>query len=232
MEYIQFYSIKASVKLAQEFGKCEYFDRTKYSLGVLPIDTYKKDVDTLVKRKYSLDWEKLREDVVTYGMRNSTLTAVMPCESSSLVTNSTNGIEPVRALIISKKSKQGVLKVVVPEFNKLKNKYTLAYDMKDNKGMTNIQAVIQKWIDQAISSNHYYDFTKSGDGEISTSELGMDILYAYKMGAKTLYYANSNDGKSDDHEKHLKLLDNNQPKDVSLEAQIDDAGCESGACSV
>lgn len=232
MEYIQFYSIKASVKLAQEFGKCEYFDRTKYSLGVLPIDTYKKDVDTLVKRKYSLDWEKLREDVVTYGMRNSTLTAVMPCESSSLVTNSTNGIEPVRALIISKKSKQGVLKVVVPEFNKLKNKYTLAYDMKDNKGMTNIQAVIQKWIDQAISSNHYYDFTKSGDGEISTSELGMDILYAYKMGAKTLYYANSNDGKSDDHEKHLKLLDNNQKNDVSLESQIDDAGCESGACSV
>jgi ribonucleoside-diphosphate reductase alpha chain len=232
MEYIQYYSIKASVKLAQEFGKCDYFDRTKYSLGVLPIDTYKKDVDILVKRKYSLDWESLRNDVLTYGMRNSTLTAVMPCESSSLVTNSTNGIEPVRALIISKKSKQGVLKVVVPEFNKLKNKYTLAYDMKDNKGMTNIQAVIQKWIDQAISSNHYYDFTKSEDGEISVSELGMDIMYAYKMGAKTLYYANSNDGKSDDHEKHLKLLDNVQSKDVPLELQIDDAGCESGACSV
>lgn len=232
MEYIQYYSIKASVKLAQEFGKCEYFDRTKYSLGVLPIDTYKKDVDTLIKRKYSLDWEGLREDVLRYGMRNSTLTAVMPCESSSLVTNSTNGIEPVRALITSKKSKQGVLKVVVPEFNKLKNKYTLAFDMKDNKGMTNIQAVIQKWIDQAISSNHYYDFTKNKEGEISTSELAMDILYAYKMGAKTLYYANSNDGKSDNHEKDLKTLEKESKNDVSLETQMDDAGCESGACSV
>lgn len=234
MEYIQYYSIKASVKLAQEFGKCDYFDRTKYSLGVLPIDTYKKDVDILIKRKYSLDWEGLRKEVLEHGMRNSTLTAVMPCESSSLVTNSTNGIEPVRALIISKKSKQGVIKVVVPEFNKLKNKYTLAFDMKDNKAMTNIQAVIQKWIDQAISSNHYYDFTKSSDGEISISELAMDIMYAYKMGAKTLYYANSNDGKSDNHEKHLKSLDNVETKDVSLASvdQLDDAGCESGACSV
>jgi ribonucleoside-diphosphate reductase alpha chain len=233
MEYIQYYSIKASVKLAQEFGKCEYFDRTKYSLGVLPIDTYKKEVDSIIKRKHTLDWEALRADVQEYGMRNSTLTAVMPCESSSLVTNSTNGIEPVRALIISKKSKQGVLKVVVPEFNKLKNKYTLAYDMKDNKSITNIQAVIQKWIDQAISSNHYYDFTKNAEGEISTAELGMDILYAYKMGAKTLYYANSNDGKSDDHEKDLKSLEKEPKNDVSLEVQTtDDAGCESGACSV
>lgn len=234
MEYIQYYSIKASTKLAQEFGKCEYFDRTKYSLGVLPIDTYKKDVDSLIKRKYSLDWEALRKEVQEHGMRNSTLTAVMPCESSSLVTNSTNGIEPVRALITSKKSKQGVIKVVVPDFNRLKNKYTLAFDMKDNKAITNIQAVIQKWIDQAISSNHYYDFTKSTDGEISISELGMDVMYAYKMGAKTLYYANSNDGKSDDYEKHLKSLDNVQSNGVSLATieQADEAGCESGACSV
>jgi len=233
MEAIQFFGIKASVKLAKEFGKCEWFDKTKYSLGILPIDTYKKEVDGLTNRKHTYDWEELRAEVQEHGMRNSCITAEMPCESSSLVTNSTNGMEPVRALITSKKSKQGIIKVVVPDFNKLKNKYTLAFDMKDNKSITNIQAVMQKWIDQAISSNHYYDFTKSDDGEISLSELGMDILYAYKMGAKTLYYANSNDGKSDDHEKQLKRLDINEPKDVSLAvAQTDEAGCESGACSV
>lgn len=234
MEAVQYYGIKASVKLAKEFGKCDYFDRTKYSLGVLPIDTYKKDVDTLVKRKYTYDWEELREEVKEHGMRNSAITAEMPCESSSVITNSTNGIRPISALITSKKSKQGLLKMVVPEFNKLKNKYTFAFGMTDNKGITNIQAIMQKYMDQSISSDHFYDFTKYPEGEIPISELGMDIMYAYKMGLKTLYYATSNDGKSDDHEKELKKLDNVDSKTVSLATvdQLDDAGCESGACSV
>jgi len=229
MEAIQYFGIKASVKLAQEFGACEWFNKTKYSLGILPIDTYKKEVDSLVKRKYTYDWDQLRKDVQEFGMRNSCITAQMPCESSSVVTNSTNGNQPVRALIISKKSKQGVVKIVVPEYNRLKNKYTLAFDI-DNKSLINLDAVIQKWMDQAISSNQYYDFTKSHDGEISMNDLMMDVLYSYKMGLKTLYYANSNDGKSDDHEKELKKLDQKETKTVPLEEV--DAGCESGACSV
>jgi ribonucleoside-diphosphate reductase alpha chain len=160
-EHIQYYCIKASVKLAKELGACEWFHRTKYAKGILPIDTYTKEVDKLVSRSLSLDWEALRKDVLKYGMRNSTLTAIMPCESSSVVTNSTNGIEPVRALVTSKKSKQGILKMVVPEIGRLKNKYTMAFDMENNSSLTNIQAVIQKYIDQGISANHYYNINKN-----------------------------------------------------------------------
>ncbi len=232
MEAIQYFGIKASVNLAKEFGPCEWFNRTKYFKGIFPIDTYKKDVDTLIKRKHTYDWDGLKDEVKQHGMRNSCITAQMPCESSSVVTNSTNGNQPIRALIISKKSKQGIIKIVVPEFNKLKNKYTLAFDI-ENKDLINLDAVIQKWMDQAISSNQYYDFTKSTDGEISMSGIMMDVLHSYKMGLKTLYYANSNDGKSDNHEKDLKTIVNNK-NDVSLptEEVMEDVGCESGACSV
>ena len=160
MEAIQYNMIKASVQLAKEKGKCEWFDRTKYSQGILPIDTYTKDVDKLITRKSKLNWDKLRKDIEKHGMRNSTLTALMPCESSSLVTNSTNGIEPPRGLLSIKKSKQGLLPQVVPDVHNLRNKYTLAYDMDNNKGYTNIVAVIQKYVDQAISANHYYNFAK------------------------------------------------------------------------
>ncbi len=233
MEAFQYYGIKASIKLAKEFGACEWFNKTKYSQGILPIDTYKKDVDTLVKRKHTYDWEELRPEIAQYGMRNSCISAQMPCESSSPVTNSTNGNQNIRALITTKKSKQGLFKIVVPEFNKLKNKYTLAFDT-DNKDMINVDAILQKWMDQAISSNQYYDFTKFTDGEISISALMMDVLHAYKMGLKTLYYANSNDGKSDNHELHLKTIENNPNNSVSLKPEMvaDETGCESGACSV
>lgn len=242
MEAIQYYSIKASVKMAQEFGPCEWFDRTKYSKGILPIDTYAKDVDTIVSRKPSLDWEGLRADVLKYGMRNSTLTACMPCESSSVVTNSTNGIEPPRALVSIKKSKQGLLKMVVPEIHKLKNKYSFGFDLQGNRGITNVQAVIQKWIDQGISANHYYDATKYEDGDIPVSEIVKDILYFYKMGGKMLYYANTNDGKTDQHfeeKKEAPQQEKGEPEEVSsvspnssVYVVEEDDGCAGGACSI
>lgn len=211
MEHIQYYCIKASVKLAEEFGECEWFHRTKYSKGIMPIDTYNKNVDKIVKRKPSLDWESLRADILKHGMRNSVLTALMPCESSSVVTNSTNGIEPPRQLLTIKKSKQGMLKQLVPEVDKLMSYYTLAFEMPDNKGITEIAAVIQKWIDQSISTNHYYNpaHPMRDSSEIKLSEVAKDILYSYNLGIKTLYYANTADGKSDD-----------------------DGGCSGGACSV
>lgn len=209
-EHIQFSLLKASNKLAQEFGPCEWFHKTSYAKGILPIDRYNKNVDSIVKRKLSCDWPGLRKDIKATGLRNSCLSAEMPCESSSPVTNSTNGIEPAKALITIKRSKTGLVKQVVPEISKLKNKYELAYDMPDNKGYTNICAVMQKWIDQSISANHYYHYSADG---ISMTGVIKDILYAYKMGLKTLYYANTDDKKTDD-----------------VDAM--GAGCESGACSV
>lgn len=228
MEYIQYYGIKASVNLAKEYGAAEYFNRTKYSKGILPIDTYNKNVDTLVKRKYTLDWEELRNEVLTYGMRNSTITALMPCESSSLISNSTNGIEPIRDYITTKKSKQGLIRLVVPEYSKLKNKYQLAFNIDGNKGITNIHAVITKWIDQAISANHYYDITKFKDNEIPMSNIVKDLLYSYKMGVKTLYYANTNDDKSDDFSKNYKQ----EIKTEKIEELDDDISCAGGACTI
>lgn len=215
MEHIQFYCLKASMNLAKEVGPCEWFDRTKYSLGTLPIDTYCKEVDNLVNRKYSLDWEWLRGEILKHGLRNSTLTAQMPCESSSVVTNSTNGMEPLRSLITTKKSKQGLLRVVAPEIQKLKNKYTIAFDVKDNTVYTNLQAVMQKWIDQGISGNHYYNFKHYEDGNLPMSKIMKDILHAYKVGIKQLYYANTYDGKSD-----------------SLEEMQSASNCDGGACSI
>jgi len=196
-ESIQYYLLKASVRLAKERGRCEWFDRTKYSQGILPIDTYCKEVDKICKRKLTHDWETLRKEIAEHGLRNSTLTALMPCESSSLVTNSTNGIEPPRSLVTIKKSKQGLIPQVVPEIARLKNKYTLAYDMNDNTGYINICAVLQKYFDQAISANHYYNFAKYEEGNLPMSVVAKDVLYSYKMGLKTLYYANTDDGKTD-----------------------------------
>lgn len=209
-EHIQYSLLKSSNKLAQELGQCEWFDQTTYSQGVLPIDRYNKNVDELVKRDYSCDWESLRIDIEKWGLRNSVLTAIMPAESSAVVQNATNGIEPIRALVITKKSKSGLVKQVAPECIKLKNKYEMAFDMPDNKGYTNICAIMQKWIDQSISANHYYHYSHDG---ISIGGVIKDLLYAYKYGLKTLYYANTDDKKSDDMDK------------------MGD-GCESGACSI
>lgn len=226
-EHIQYYLIKASVKLAKELGPAEWFDKTKYAKGILPIDHYNENVDELVKREYSLDWEKLRKDIVQYGMRNSTLTAIMPCESSSLVLSATNGIEPPRKLITIKKSKSGSpLPVVVPEINKYKNKYNFAFTF-DNSHINNIVSVIQKWIDQGISVNHYYDVRKYFDGNLPISDVAKDLLNFYKFGGKQLYYANSKDYKSDDLSEMINYKEENK-----LEQLSSDNDCDSGACSI
>ncbi len=192
------------------------------------IDTYNKNLDKVCNRPLTLDWESLRADVLKFGMRNTTLTAMMPCESSSLVTNSTNGLEPPRAYITTKKSKKGTVKFVLPELHKLKNKYTLAFDLKDNKGLMNIYSVIQKYADQGISANHYYDMTKYPDKNLPLSEVVKDILYFYQMGGKQLYYANSYDGKTDSFEEKTKLVENTELQPVE---ELTD-GCEGGACSI
>lgn len=199
-EAIQYYLLKASNDLAQEKGKCEAFDDTKYSDGILPIDTYKKTIDKVVKRSPSKDWEALRESILEHGLRHSTLTAIMPVESSSVTQNSTNGIEPPRSLLSIKKSKTGALRILAPECNKIGHQYTLAYEMEDNRGYLNIVATLQKWFDMAISANLYYDYMNERytDKKIPLSELANDLLYAYQMGVKTLYYSNTNDGNGED----------------------------------
>jgi ribonucleoside-diphosphate reductase alpha chain len=228
-ENIQYYLLKASNQLAKEEGACEWFNRTKYSEGRLPIDHYNKNVDKLVDRELSKDWEQLRKDIVEFGLRNSTLTAQMPCESSSVVSSSTNGVEAPRTLITVKKSKSGApLPVVVPEVQKYKNKYQFAWTF-DNTSMNNIVSVIQKYFDQGISVNHYYDKRKYSDGNLPISEVAKDILNFYKFGGKQIYYANSKDYKSDD----LSEMIAGQQQEGVLEALPEDMNdCDSGACAI
>jgi len=199
-EAFQFHLLWASNNIAKEKGKCEYFDRTKYADGILPIDTYKKDVDVLVDRKLSLPWEKLREDIKVHGLRHSTLTAQMPSESSSVVSNATNGIEPPRDYLSIKKSKKGPLKQVVPQYQTLKNYYTLLWDMKDMTGYINIVSIMQKYFDQAISGNWSYNPEHFEDGQVPVSVMTQDLLTTYKLGWKTSYYQNTYDSKKDEDE--------------------------------
>src|SRR5210317_1196783 len=199
-EAFQYYLLKASNQLAKEFGACGYFDRTKYSKGILPIDTYKKDVDGIVPHKLNYDWERLRESIVSYGLRNSTLSAQMPSESSSVVSNATNGIEPPRGYLSTKKSKKGPLKQIVPQYNTLKTHYTLLWEMPNNTGYINTVAVMQKFFDQAISGNWSYNPTHYENNEVPMSQMIQDLLTTYKMGWKTSYYQNTYDYKTDPSE--------------------------------
>ena len=189
--------LKSSNELAKEKGKCDYFDRTKYSDGILPIDTYKKEVDEIVNRKLSMKWEKLRKDIKEHGLRHSTLSAQMPSESSSVVSNATNGIEPPRDYLSIKKSKKGTLKQVVPQYATLKNNYTLLWDMPSNQGYINIVAVMQKYFDQAISGNWSYNPEHFEDNQVPISVMAQDLLSTYKLGWKTSYYQNTYDSKKD-----------------------------------
>jgi len=224
-EAFQYYLLKASNELAKEKGKCEYFNRTKYSDGILPIDTYKKEVDEIVTRKLSFNWEKLRKDIVETGLRHSTLSAQMPSESSSVVSNETNGIEPPRDYLSIKKSKKGPLKQVVPNYNQLKNFYTLLWDMKSNEGYINIVAVMQKYFDQAISGNWSYNPENYDTGQVPLSEMINDLLTTYKYGWKTSYYQNTYDGKKDEDEPaHSVGFKDNVPETTPA---IDDDDCES-----
>ena len=196
-ESLQYHLLKASNKLAQEKGKCKYFNRTKYADGILPIDTYKRDVDDIAPPEYNYDWNSLRDDILAYGLRHSTLSAQMPSESSSVVSGETNGIEPPRALLSVKGDKKGRKKLIVPQYSTLKNNYTLAWEMKSNDGMIKVVAVMQKFFDQAISGNTYYNPLDYPDKKIPTSVWASDFLNTYKYGWKTAYYHNTYDDKKD-----------------------------------
>ena len=205
-ESFQSYLLKASNNLAKEKGYCENFGRTKYADGILPIDTYKKDVDEISNPDYQHDWESLRASILEHGLRHSTLSAQMPSESSSVVSNATNGIEPPRDYLSVKKSKKGPLKQVVPSYGSLKNNYTLLWDMPDNTGYINVVAVMQKFFDQAISGNWSYNPEHFDDSEVPVSVMAQDLLTTYKYGWKTSYYQNTNDMKSDEIEEETPNL--------------------------
>jgi len=218
-----YYLIKASVQLAKEKGACEWYDETKYSQGLLPVDTYKKDVDELVHPVYYMDWIKLKHDMVTHGIRNSTLMALMPSETSSQIANATNGIEPPRALVSVKQSKDGVLKQVVPEIRRLKNKYDLLWDQKSPLGYLKICAIWQKFVDQGISVNTSYNPAFYEDEQIPMSELLQHVLFFYKMGGKQLYYFQTQDGQG---EVDVEKMTTQHDKDVAITEEEDCLSCK------
>ena len=207
-ESFQYYLLKSSNQIAKEKGWCADFGRTKYSDGILPIDTYKKDVDEITTGEYQHDWEGLRASILEYGLRHSTLSAQMPSESSSVVSNATNGIEPPRDYLSIKKSKKGPLKQIVPQYGSLKNNYTLLWDMESNRGYINVVAVMQKFFDQAISGNWSYNPENYPDNEVPVSTMAQDFLTTYKYGWKTSYYQNTHDMKSDEVEEEKSELHN------------------------
>ncbi|MEI6895210.1 MAG: class 1a ribonucleoside-diphosphate reductase subunit alpha [Colwellia sp.] len=212
-EAIQFYLLKASNELAKELGPCPKFNETRLSQGVLPIDTYKKTVDDITGEPLHLDWESLRQSIVKHGVRNSTVSALMPSETSSQISNATNGIEPPRGLISIKASKDGVLKQVVPEYEKLKGNYELLWTIPNNQGYLELVAIMQKFVDQSISANTNYDPSKFDGGKVPVKQILKDILTAYKLGIKTLYYHNTRDGASDT-------------------VVVADDDCDGGACKI
>ena len=212
-EAFQYYLLQASNQLAKEKGACPWFDQTTYSQGILPIDTYKKDLDGICQESLHYNWESLRQDIKTYGLRNSTLSALMPSETSSQITNATNGIEPPRGLVSVKASKDGILKQVVPDIENLADKYELLWQMPDNTGYLKLVGIMQKFIDQSISTNTNYDPRKFENNKVPMSIMTKDLLTAYKYGLKTLYYHNTRDGADD------------------TQSDLDD-GCAGGACKL
>ncbi|WP_429092951.1 class 1a ribonucleoside-diphosphate reductase subunit alpha [Aeromonas veronii] len=213
-EAIQYYLLKASVQLAREFGPCPLFGETTYAQGILPIDTYKKDLDALCNEPLHLDWESLREEIKSVGLRNSTLTALMPSETSSQISNATNGIEPPRGLVSVKASKDGILKQVVPEYDRLKDQYELLWKQPSVDGYLQLVGIMQKFVDQAISANTNYDPARFEGNKVPMKQLLKDLLTAYKYGLKTLYYHNTRDGADD------------------AQTDLQDDGCAGGACKI
>jgi len=218
-EAIQYYLLKASMNLAKEKGACPAFHETTYSKGVLPIDTYKRALDKICDEPLHMDWDTLRQDIVTHGLRNSTLSALMPSETSSQISNATNGIEPPRGLISVKSSKDGQLKQVVPDFEKYQHSYELLWQMPNNDGYLQLVGLMQKFVDQAISANTNYDPSRFDHQKVPMQVLLKDLLNAYKLGIKTLYYHNTRDGASDNHDDM-----------ISVEKEDDD--CAGGACKI
>jgi ribonucleoside-diphosphate reductase alpha chain len=224
-ESFQYYLLKASNQLAKEKGYCEYFGRTKYADGILPIDTYKKDVDEICSLELQHDWENLRASILEHGLRHSTLSAQMPSESSSVVSNATNGIEPPRGYLSIKKSKKGPLKQIVPQYHTLKNNYTLLWEMPDNRGYINVVSVMQKFFDQAISGNWSYNPQHYPDNEVPMQVMANDFLTTYKYGWKTSYYQNTYDIKTDEVEEEKPNLQNL----LSELSSVEEGECESCA---
>ena len=238
-EAFQFYLLKASNLIAQEKGACEGFKQTKYADGLLPIDHYKKEIDEIVPHKQRYAWEALRKDIAKHGLRHSTLSAQMPSESSSVVSNETNGIEPPRALLSIKKSKKGPLKQIAPGYPKLKNAYTLLWDMPDNTGYINVVAMMQKYFDQAISGNWSYNPLHYDNNEVPISAMAQDMLSAYKYGWKTSYYQNTYDFKGEEEDVQPAGIDTMSakvngahPNGVNGESTVEEqlADLEDGEC--
>ena len=213
-ESMQYWLLKASNTLAKEFGPCPKFHETTYSKGVLPIDRYCKNLDKLGTFDYLHDWEGLRADILTHGLRNSTVTAIMPCETSSAVTNSINGIEPPRGLVMYKTNKDAVMAQVVADYETLKDVYECVWDIKSNRGYLNLVAIMQKFVDQSISANTNHDPARYPNGRVPIQVVLKEILYAHHLGIKTLYYHNTRDGN-----------------DADAIAMMGD-GCEGGACKL
>lgn len=209
MEKVQYYLLDASCKMAEESGPCPKFNETKYARGLMPYDWANEKARQLVNRKPSMDWDSLAKRIQEFGLKNSTVSAIMPCESSSVIQNSTNGIEPVRRLLTYKKAKNGMLKQLVPVFHKNRKYYDLAFNFQSNKPLLDMVATLQKWVDMSISTNNYYNYSHYEGGSIPLSVIIKDLVYAYKVGIKTLYYANSPDGDIDAT-----------------------SGCDGGGCSV
>ena len=224
-ESFQYFLLKSSNQIAKEKGACDYFSRTKYADGILPIDTYKKDIDEITTQELQHDWETLRVSITEHGLRHSTLSAQMPSESSSVVSNATNGIEPPRDYLSIKKSKKGPLKQIVPSYSTLKNNYTLLWEMPNNIGYINVVAVIQKFFDQAISGNWSYNPENYPNNEVPVSVMANDFLTTYKYGWKTSYYQNTYDNKTDE------VFDKKEELNAILEelSQSEEGECESCA---
>ncbi|MFS1862782.1 class 1a ribonucleoside-diphosphate reductase subunit alpha [Vibrio lentus] len=216
-EAIQYHLLKASVDLAKEQGRCPSFHETNYAKGLLPIDTYKKDIDLVCEEPLHYDWDTLREEIMEHGLRNSTLTALMPSETSSQISNATNGIEPPRGYVSVKASKDGILKQVVPDFLNLKDNYELLWNIGTNDGYLHLVGIMQKFVDQAISANTNYDPSVYDSGKVPMKQLLKDLLTAYKYGVKTLYYHNTRDGAKDDQGDTV---------------QVPEEDCEGGGCKI
>ena len=213
-EAIQYYLLKASNQLAIEQGACPKFNETRLSQGILPIDTYKKEIDNITGEPLHLDWESLRASIKEHGVRNSTVSALMPSETSSQISNATNGIEPPRGLISIKASKDGILKQVVPEYQRLKDNYELLWNIPSNEGYLQLVGIMQKFVDQTISANTNYDPARFDGGKVPIKQVLKDILTAYKLGVKTMYYHNTRDGAADS------------------QIEVEDDDCAGGACKI
>ena len=232
-EAIQYYLMQASMNLAKEKGACPKFNETTYSQGIMPTDTYKKDLDKVCDEPLHLDWDKLRADIKQHGMRNSTLSALMPSETSSQISNATNGIEPPRGFVSIKSSKDGVTKQVVPDYENLKDKYELLWQIPNNKGYLELVGIMQKFVDQTISANTNYDPNKFDAGKVPMKQLLQDLLTAYKLGVKTLYYHNTRDGAADNQSDIAARQRADKPQAQSTEVIIEeDDDCAGGACKI